>query len=217
MNQDRSTSVRSSMEQEPAEPTREGASRHAAADDNNNNNALASPAAKLESLFVSPPQTEEDTSAVLRDPLLLSTRDDSSSPSSSSSSLRNGGNDNDNALSRWRRRWSFHSLLWRPLFRFLRRHGWWSDERRRYFRELIRRSGNYLAYATLLTTLMILPNIIYRGKKDDRIDKAAFKSARVMVITCIVLSFRQVYLHLTHWYMPQVQKYVVSQSPRCSG
>ena len=57
--------------------------------------------------------------------------------------------------------------------------------------------------------LVVLPQIIYRGIKDERILSAAYSSAGVMVLATIVLSFRQVYLHLTHWYMPQVQKYVV--------
>lgn len=43
-----------------------------------------------------------------------------------------------------------------------------SDDTRRYLRELIRRSGNYLAYATLLAMLVIVPNVIYRGLKSGR-------------------------------------------------
>ena len=85
----------------------------------------------------------------------------------------------------------------------------WNDDSRRYLRELIRRAGNYLAYATLLIMLMVLPKVIYQGVRSGRIDFAAYNSAGVMVLGTIVLSFRLVYLHLTHWYMPQVQKYVV--------
>ena len=198
MKENGSSSPARTMEQEPAESTREGGSSH-------DNDALTPPSAKLESLFIPPPSSEEDNS-ILRDPLLLSTREeDASSSAAASSSPDDEGED---SLS-WRGRQLCRDLLWRPLFRFLRRHGLWSDDSRRYFRELIRRSGNYLAYATLLTTLMVLPNIIYRGIKDERVDFAAYDSAGVMVCACIILSFRQVYLHLTHWYMPQVQKYVV--------
>lgn len=85
----------------------------------------------------------------------------------------------------------------------------WTDENRRAARELIRRAGNYLAYATLLLMLLVIPQVIYRGIKTDHIDFAAYNSAGVMVLGTIVLSFRLVYLHLTHWYMPEVQKYVV--------
>ena len=84
-----------------------------------------------------------------------------------------------------------------------------SDESRRYVREVIRRAGNYLAYATLLIMLIAIPNVVYTGVKTDQIDVAAYNSAGVMVLGTIVLSFRLVYLHLTHWYMPEVQKYVV--------
>eukprot|EP00977_Amphora_coffeiformis_P028372 scaffold34939_cov280-Amphora_coffeaeformis.AAC.2 len=84
-----------------------------------------------------------------------------------------------------------------------------SDESRRYVRELIRRAGNYLAYTTLLIMLVVIPKVVYTGVRTDHIDVAAYNSAGVMVLGTIVLSFRLVYLHLTHWYMPEVQKYVV--------
>lgn len=84
-----------------------------------------------------------------------------------------------------------------------------TDDTRRYLRQLIRRMGNYLAYFTLLLMLIVIPQVIYRGVKNDNIDFAAYNSAGVMVLGTIVLSFRLVYLHLTHWYMPEVQKYVV--------
>jgi hypothetical protein len=84
-----------------------------------------------------------------------------------------------------------------------------SQENRRYLRELVRRAGNYLAYATLLIMLVVLPNVIYQGISAGHVDLAAYHSAGVMVLGTIVLSLRLVYLHLTHWYMPEVQKYVV--------
>lgn len=103
---------------------------------------------------------------------------------------------------------SDHSdILWQSLLNLS--HRLLTDERRRYLRELIRRSGNYLAYTTLLIMLMVLPKVIYQGVKSGHIDFAAYNSAGVMVLGTIVLSFRLVYLHLTHWYMPEVQKYVV--------
>jgi hypothetical protein len=76
-------------------------------------------------------------------------------------------------------------------------------------REMIRRFGDYLAYCVLLTMLVLIPLILYRALSNRKLDLAAFSSARVMVIGTVILSLRLVYLHLTHWYMPEVQKYVV--------
>lgn len=76
-------------------------------------------------------------------------------------------------------------------------------------RQMIRRSGNYLAYTTLLTMLIVVPTVLYRALSNRKVDIAAYHSAWVMVCGTVVLSFRLAYLHLTHWYMPQVQKYVV--------
>jgi len=80
---------------------------------------------------------------------------------------------------------------------------------KRRLREYIRRMGNYIAYATLLTMLIIIPIVTYRALNEQRADLAAFDSAGVMVLGVLILSFRLIYLHLTHWYMPDVQKYVV--------
>ena len=82
---------------------------------------------------------------------------------------------------------------------------------RRIVRQLrrLRKFGDYLAYSTLCTMLLVIPVILYRTLSNRELDKAAFKSARVMVLGTVVLSARLVYLHLTHWYMPEVQKYVV--------
>ena len=76
-------------------------------------------------------------------------------------------------------------------------------------RQMIRRSGNYLAYFTLLTMLVVVPTVLYRALVDRKLDIAAFNSAWVMVCGTIIMSCRLVYLHLTHWFMPDVQKYVV--------
>mmetsp|Transcript_2890 Transcript_2890/g.6151 ORF Transcript_2890/g.6151 Transcript_2890/m.6151 type:complete len:742 (+) Transcript_2890:246-2471(+) len=84
-----------------------------------------------------------------------------------------------------------------------------STETRIWAREMVRRAGNYLAYTTLLIMLFVVPVVTYHGLRNRRLDSAAFRSAGVMVLGTIVLSLRLVYLHLTHWYMPQVQKYVV--------
>lgn len=77
------------------------------------------------------------------------------------------------------------------------------------FWQFIRRFGDYLAYATLLTMLCLVPIVLYRALSNKKLDIAAFSSAWVLMCGTIVLSVRLVYLHLTHWYMPEVQKYVV--------
>lgn len=73
----------------------------------------------------------------------------------------------------------------------------------------IRRMGNFLFAITLLTMLIVVPMVTYTAIEEHRFDFAAFDSAGVMVLGTLVLSFRLVYLHLSHWYMPQVQKFVV--------
>lgn len=76
-------------------------------------------------------------------------------------------------------------------------------------RLVIRKIGNFIASFTLLTMLVIVPVVIYRALSRRKLDFAAFNSAGVMVLGTVVLSIRLVYLHFTHWYMPNVQKYVV--------
>jgi hypothetical protein len=76
-------------------------------------------------------------------------------------------------------------------------------------RQMVRRMGNYLAYITLLGMLVLIPIVTYHALLDKHVDVAAFDSAGVMVCGTLILSFRLIYLHLTHWYMPDVQKYVV--------
>jgi len=76
-------------------------------------------------------------------------------------------------------------------------------------RQLVRRMGNYLAYVTLLTMFVLIPTVSYRALVDRKVDIAALDSAGVMVCGTLIMSLRLVYLHLTHWYMPEVQKYVV--------
>lgn len=76
-------------------------------------------------------------------------------------------------------------------------------------RLLARKIGNLLLTITLLTMLLVIPAVTYRQITKRKIDFAAFESAAVMVTGTVVLSARLVYLHFTHWYMPNVQKYVV--------
>jgi Organic solute transporter Ostalpha len=75
--------------------------------------------------------------------------------------------------------------------------------------QFVRPFGNYLGYCTLLTMTIMVPTVLYHALKSRKVETAAYRSAAVMVIGTVILSARLVYLHLTHWYMPQVQKYVV--------
>ena len=77
--------------------------------------------------------------------------------------------------------------------------------------DAVRRLGHYLAYFTLIAMLVLVPIALYNALNDrkGKLDEAAYNSAWIMVCGTIILSVRLVYLHLTHWYMPEVQKYVV--------
>jgi Organic solute transporter Ostalpha len=86
---------------------------------------------------------------------------------------------------------------------------WLDSENFAALRRTIRRSGNYIAYFTVFTMLILVPMVLYRALVDRKLDIAAIHSARVMVCGTLIMSMRLVYLHLTHWYMPDVQKYVV--------
>ena len=74
---------------------------------------------------------------------------------------------------------------------------------------IVRPLGNFLFAITLVTMLIVIPMLVYSAIKERRFEFAAFGSARIMVAGTLILSFRLVYLHLSHWYMPEVQKYVV--------
>jgi len=82
-------------------------------------------------------------------------------------------------------------------------------ENRIQARRFIRKFGDYLGSLSLLTMLVVVPTVLYRALSNRELDRAAYRSSVVMVVGTIVLSVRLVYLHLTHWYMPDVQKYIV--------
>ena len=69
--------------------------------------------------------------------------------------------------------------------------------------------GHLVGTVTIVTMLILIPTVIVHAASQKRTDRAAFDSAAVMVIGTVILSVRLVYLHFTHWYMPDVQKYVV--------
>jgi hypothetical protein len=57
--------------------------------------------------------------------------------------------------------------------------------------------------------LVVIPVVTYSAVSQKKLDIAAFDSAGVMVLGTCILSIRLVYLHFTHYYMPNVQKYVI--------
>jgi len=73
----------------------------------------------------------------------------------------------------------------------------------------MKKVGHFLASITLCVMLVAIPMTIYHALSHNRKDLAAFDSAGIMVLGTVIMSTRLVYLHLTHWYMPDVQKYVV--------
>jgi len=86
------------------------------------------------------------------------------------------------------------------------------DPRQRYLQMAYERTrwiGPYLATVTMLSMIILVPAAVYRAASLGRVDVGAFDSALVMVLGTVVMSLRLVYLHLTHWHMPDVQKYVV--------
>lgn len=76
-------------------------------------------------------------------------------------------------------------------------------------RLVMRKIGVYLSSGTLIAMILLIPIIIYRALSNRKLDIAAWHSALIMVIGTVILSIRLLYLHFTHFYMPNVQKYVV--------
>jgi len=71
--------------------------------------------------------------------------------------------------------------------------------------------GNLLAVMSCLSFLVAVPMIAYHAIMYDkaRPDFAAFYSAGAFVLITLIMSLKLIYNHFTHWYMPDVQKYVV--------
>lgn len=82
------------------------------------------------------------------------------------------------------------------------------DNRSSYKLKLI---GNLLAITSCLSFLIAVPMITYHAMVFDkaRPDFAAFYSAGAFVLITLIMSLKIIYNHFTHWYMPDVQKYVV--------
>jgi hypothetical protein len=70
--------------------------------------------------------------------------------------------------------------------------------------------GNVLAIVATIGFIIAVPLISYHAVQDQtRPDFVAFYSAGMFVLVTIAMSTKLIYNHLTNWYMPDVQKYVV--------
>ncbi len=71
--------------------------------------------------------------------------------------------------------------------------------------------GNILAVVTLIGFLILVPWITAHAMIYDkaRPDFAAFYSAGAFVLITVAMSTKLIYNHLTNWYMPDIQKFVV--------
>jgi hypothetical protein len=70
--------------------------------------------------------------------------------------------------------------------------------------------GNVLAIVATIGFIVAVPLISYHAVQDQtRPDFVAFYSAGMFVLVTIAMSTKLIYNHLTNWYMPDVQKYVV--------
>jgi hypothetical protein len=82
---------------------------------------------------------------------------------------------------------------------------------RRLSYKLMKWIGNLLAITSCLSFLIAVPMVAYHAMVIDkaRPDFAALASAGAFVSITLIMSLKLIYNHLTHWYMPDVQKYVV--------
>lgn len=85
------------------------------------------------------------------------------------------------------------------------------DRHRRLSYKLMKWMGNLLAITSCLSFLIAVPMVAYHAMVIDkaRPDFTALASAGAFVLITLIMSFKLIYNHLTHWYMPDVQKYVV--------
>ena len=84
-------------------------------------------------------------------------------------------------------------------------------QNRRCYHRFIRVISQMIATALLLATIVLIPYMTYRAvtEYDVNGDIATFYSSAGFVILAVLVSAREIYLHMTNWYMPDVQKYIV--------
>jgi hypothetical protein len=71
--------------------------------------------------------------------------------------------------------------------------------------------GNFLTVAVFVGLLVLIPVLTVYGVKDKDSDNAhiAFYSSAAFVLLTFPLSIRSIVLHLQHWHIPRMQRYVV--------
>mmetsp|Transcript_46393 Transcript_46393/g.68503 ORF Transcript_46393/g.68503 Transcript_46393/m.68503 type:complete len:451 (+) Transcript_46393:292-1644(+) len=77
--------------------------------------------------------------------------------------------------------------------------------------DIMNRLGYALAIVTFVLLIIFIPIYTVHAIRDRgvREDLAAFYSAGAFVILTVPISVFGIFMHMTHWYMPDVQKYVV--------
>lgn len=78
------------------------------------------------------------------------------------------------------------------------------NERRTLFKR-----ANLIGIITFLAVFIALPSLTYVSLQQRGFMGALFFSAAIFVFFSVCLSIHQIIMHLTHWFMPDVQKYVV--------
>lgn len=76
---------------------------------------------------------------------------------------------------------------------------------------IMRQCGYVLAILTFTFVIMAIPILTIYAVQEHNVgtDVAAFVSSGAFVILTIPISMYEIFNHLTHWYMPDCQKYVV--------
>jgi len=85
------------------------------------------------------------------------------------------------------------------------------DHKQRVVKTFMESVGHCLAITTFLTLIVGIPVLFFCMAQDKELGKdyAAFYSAGVFVMLTLPISIREITLHLTNWYRPEIQKYVV--------
>jgi len=86
-----------------------------------------------------------------------------------------------------------------------------NTSRRHVGKVLMENIGHCLAICTFLGLIVGIPTLFFCMAQDKQLGKdyAAFYSAGLFVMLTVPISIREITKHLTNWYMPEAQKYVV--------
>lgn len=86
-----------------------------------------------------------------------------------------------------------------------------SQRRQLNMTSLMRRLGHALATLTLISLVIGISVFTYFAIQGDKVreDSVVYVSAGAFTLLTVLISFREIYMHLTNFYMPDIQKYVV--------